>query len=54
MQKIPNMHQWTNWEAVFSMRLVRQLRDATIEELLEEMSSMRSVPGCYEQESSSL
>jgi hypothetical protein len=25
----------TNWEAVFSTRLVRQLRDATIEELLE-------------------
>jgi hypothetical protein len=35
-QQIPNMHQWTNWEAVFSARSVRQLRDTTIEELLEQ------------------
>jgi hypothetical protein len=39
MQQIPNTHQWTNWEVVFSMWSVRQLRDATIEELLEAVFS---------------
>jgi hypothetical protein len=34
---------------VFSNRSVRQLRDATIEELLEAVFSMRSVPRCYKQ-----
>jgi hypothetical protein len=29
------MQLWSNWEAVFSTRSLRQLRDATIEELLE-------------------
>jgi hypothetical protein len=24
-KQIPNTHQWTNWEEVFSMRSVRQL-----------------------------
>jgi hypothetical protein len=36
-QHIPNTHQWTNWEAVFSTRSAWQLRDATIEELLGEV-----------------
>jgi hypothetical protein len=39
-QQIPNIHQWTNWEAEFSMRSVRQLRDATTEELLGEVFSV--------------
>jgi hypothetical protein len=30
-QQISNTHQWTNCGTVFSMRTVRQLRDATIE-----------------------
>jgi hypothetical protein len=34
-QQIPNTHQWNNWEAVFSTRSVRELGDATIEEVLE-------------------
>jgi hypothetical protein len=33
-QQIPNMHQWTKWETVFSAWSVQQLRDTTIEELL--------------------
>jgi hypothetical protein len=33
-QQIPNTGQWTNMEAMFSTRSVRQLRDAK-EELLE-------------------
>jgi hypothetical protein len=33
-QQIPNKHQWTNRQEVFSMRTVRQMCDATIEELL--------------------
>jgi hypothetical protein len=37
-QQIPNTYQWTNWEVVFSMRSVRQLRDATTGELLEACS----------------
>jgi hypothetical protein len=28
-QQIPNTHQWTNWEEVFSTLSVRQLRDVT-------------------------
>jgi hypothetical protein len=43
MQQIPNTYQSTNLEEVFSALSV-QLRDATIEELLEEVFSMRSVP----------
>jgi hypothetical protein len=35
---------------VFSTRPVRQLRDATAEELLEAVFSMRSVPRCYKQD----
>jgi hypothetical protein len=34
MQQIPNTHQWTVWEAVFSTLSLRQMRGATIE-LLE-------------------
>jgi hypothetical protein len=45
-QHIPNTHQWTNWEAVFSARCVRQLCGATIEELLGDVFSVRSVPSC--------
>jgi hypothetical protein len=35
MQQIPNTYQWSNWEAMFSTCSVQQLRDATIEEMLE-------------------
>jgi hypothetical protein len=48
-EQIPNMHQWTNWEAVFSTRSVRQLREATREELFEAVFSVLSVPRCYKQ-----
>jgi hypothetical protein len=48
-QQIPNTHQWTNWEEVFSMLSVIQLLDATIEELLEAVFSMLSVPRCCKQ-----
>jgi uncharacterized membrane protein len=41
-QQIPNTHQWTNWEAVFSTMSVGQLRQATIE-LLVTVFSMQSV-----------
>jgi hypothetical protein len=34
------------------MRSVRQLRDATIEELLGEVFSVRSMPRCYKQDKS--
>jgi hypothetical protein len=46
-RQIPNMHQWTNWDAIFSTRSVRQLRNAT--ELLEAVFSMRPVQRCYKQ-----
>jgi hypothetical protein len=49
-QQIPNMHQWTNWEAVFSIWSVQQLRNITIEELLEAVFSMWSVMRYYIQE----
>jgi hypothetical protein len=49
MQKFPNPHQWTNWEAVFSTRSVRQLRDGTTE-LLKADFSVRSVPKYYEED----
>jgi uncharacterized membrane protein len=51
-QKIPDKHQWTNWEAVFSTWSMRQLRVATIEELLGEVFSVRSVLRCYKQDKS--
>jgi hypothetical protein len=51
-QQIPNMHQWTDWEEVFSMQSVWQLHDATIEELLEVVFSVRSEPRCYKQDKS--
>jgi hypothetical protein len=41
-QQIPNTHEWTNWEAVFFTRSMRQLRDATIDEVLEAVFSMFS------------
>jgi hypothetical protein len=41
-----------DWEAAVSTRSVRQLRDATIEELLREVFSVRSVPKCYKQDKS--
>jgi thiaminase len=31
MQQIPNTHQWTNWEDMFSKRFVRQLGEGTVE-----------------------
>jgi hypothetical protein len=43
------MHQWSNCEAVFYMRSVRQLRHS-IEEILEIVFSTRSVPRCYKQD----
>jgi hypothetical protein len=51
-QQSPNMHQWTNGEEVLFARSVRQLRDATIEELLEAVFSMQSMPRCYKQDES--
>jgi hypothetical protein len=48
-QQIPNMHQWTNWEEVFSTQSAWELCDATIEELLEVVFSMQSVPRCDKQ-----
>jgi hypothetical protein len=53
-QQIPNTHQWTHWEAVFSKRSMQQLRDTIIQELLEDMFSERSVPRCFKQDKSSL
>jgi hypothetical protein len=43
-QQIPNMHQWTNWEVVFSTRSVRELRNATVKELLEAAFSIWTTP----------
>jgi hypothetical protein len=51
-QQIPNIHQQTNWEVVFSTQSVQQLRDATIEEWLEAV--MWSVPKCQQQDKSRL
>jgi hypothetical protein len=48
-QQIRNTHLWTNWKAVFSTRSVRYLRDETIEALLGEVFSVRSVSRCYKQ-----
>jgi hypothetical protein len=48
-QKIPNTHQWSNWKAVFSTWSERQLRDATIGELLSGVFSVRSMLRCYKQ-----
>jgi hypothetical protein len=39
---------------VFSTLSVRQLGDATVEELLEAVFSMRSVPRCYKQDKSTV
>jgi hypothetical protein len=36
----------------FSTRTVRQLRDATIENMFGNIFSVRSVPRCYKQENS--
>jgi hypothetical protein len=43
------MHEWSKWEAVFSTKSVRQLCDATIEELLGEVFTVGSVPRCFKQ-----
>jgi hypothetical protein len=51
-QQIPNIHQCANWEAVFFTWSLRQLRKATIEELLGEVFSVQSVPRCYKQDKS--
>jgi hypothetical protein len=42
----------SNKEMVFSTRSERQPRDATMNGLLEEVFSMRSVPSCYKQDDS--
>jgi hypothetical protein len=42
-QHIRNMQQWSNWEAVFPSRSVRQLH-GEITELLGGVFSIRSVP----------
>jgi hypothetical protein len=47
------MQQWSNWEAVFSTWSVRQLRDATNEQL-EELFSMFSMSRCYKQDKSTV
>jgi hypothetical protein len=47
-QQIPNKHQWTNWEAVFSAKSVRKLHDAIIEEVF----TVQLVPRCYKQDKS--
>jgi hypothetical protein len=51
-QEFPKKHRWTNRETVFSMWSLRKLRDATIEELVEVVFSMLSVPGCYKHDKS--
>jgi hypothetical protein len=48
------MQHWANWEAVFSMRSLRQIRDAKTEELLREVISVRSSPRCYKQDKSNI
>jgi hypothetical protein len=48
--QIRNTQHWSNWEVVFSMQPLQKLRDATREELLEEVSSMWSVPRLYNEE----
>jgi hypothetical protein len=50
MQQIRSTQQFSNWEALFSTRSVRYLRDATIEELLGEVFSVTSVPRLYNEE----
>jgi hypothetical protein len=42
-----NLQQWSNLEAVFCTLSVRQLRDATIEELVGKLFPMPSVPRLY-------
>jgi hypothetical protein len=49
-QQIHITHQWSNWEAAFSMQSMRQLCDATIEELLGEVFSTWSVLRLYNKE----
>jgi hypothetical protein len=49
-EQIRNTEQWSKWETVFSTRSVLQLRDATIDELLGEVFSMRSLTRCYKQD----
>jgi 3-polyprenyl-4-hydroxybenzoate decarboxylase len=51
-QQISNTHQWTNCEAVFSTRSVRQLRDTTMYELLEDTFSALPVLRLYKQDKS--
>jgi hypothetical protein len=48
-QQINNTHQWTNWEAVFSVRSVGHLHDIKIEEFLGDVFSTRSTPMSYKQ-----
>jgi uncharacterized protein YifN (PemK superfamily) len=48
-QHIPNTHQWTKCEAVFSIRSMRHLHGATTKELLREVFPVCSVPTYYKQ-----
>jgi hypothetical protein len=41
-QQVPNIHKWTNVEAVLSKRSVQHLRSSTTEELLEAVFFMWS------------
>jgi hypothetical protein len=51
-QQISKAYQWINWEAMFSTLSEKQLRDATVEELLGEMFSVRYMPRCHKQDRS--
>jgi hypothetical protein len=51
-QQFLNMHQWSTWGAVFSTLSVWLLHDATAEELLQAVFSMRSMPRYYKQDKS--
>jgi hypothetical protein len=44
------MHQWTNWELVFSAWSMGQLCGAIIEELFGGVFSVRSVLRCFKQD----
>jgi hypothetical protein len=49
-KQIRSLHQWTNWEVMFSTQSVQQLHDTTIEGLLGVVFSVWSMPRCYKQD----
>jgi hypothetical protein len=49
-----NTQQWNKWADVFSTRPARQLRDETVEELLESVFSMLYVRRYYKQDESTV